>query len=95
MTRFGSKLPRLRLDPESYRRLRHQVLERDGWRCQRCGCLGKLQVHHLRTRSRLGDDAEHNLISLCVPCHREVHTRKQTALFSDNCFRQGILRGEE
>ena len=34
MTQFRSKRPRLRLDSESYRRLRQQVLERDRWCCQ-------------------------------------------------------------
>jgi len=48
--------PRLRLDPESYAALRQRVLQRDGWRCQRCGSLQNLEVHHVRSRSKLGDD---------------------------------------
>ena len=42
-----SKSPRLRLDSESYRDLHRQILERDGWRCQVCGSMQHLQVHHL------------------------------------------------
>ncbi|MGD0966358.1 MAG: HNH endonuclease [Candidatus Acidiferrales bacterium] len=49
------------------------MLHRDGWRCQRCGSLQNLEVHHLRSRSLLGDDAEENLITLCNPCHRGLH----------------------
>ncbi len=49
---------RLRLDPESYDKLRWQVLGRDGWHCQHCGYLSELQVRHINTRSRLGHDAE-------------------------------------
>jgi hypothetical protein len=30
----------IRLDPEGYRQLCQQVLERDGWHCQYCGRLG-------------------------------------------------------
>jgi 5-methylcytosine-specific restriction endonuclease McrA len=68
-----SKRPRLRLDFESYQRLCQKVLARDGWRCQRCGCSVNLQVHHIRFRSQLGDDAEENLITLCADCHEQFH----------------------
>jgi len=68
------KHPRLRLPPEAYRRLHRQVLERDGWRCQACGAMERLEVHHLQFRSRSGDDDETNLITLCGDCHREAHT---------------------
>ncbi len=73
MTRLISHRPRLRLDPESYRYLCQQVLERDGWRCQSCGRATNLQVHHINPRSRLGDDTEPNLITLCVACHHHAH----------------------
>src|SRR5437879_5718094 len=56
MTPVRPRRPRLRLDPESYRKLCQQVLERDGWCCQRCGSSTNLQVHHVNLRSRLGDD---------------------------------------
>ena len=48
MKKFYAKTRRLRLDPESYRELHRQVLERDGWRCQVCGSMQNLQVHHLQ-----------------------------------------------
>jgi 5-methylcytosine-specific restriction endonuclease McrA len=53
--------------------LRRAVLERDGWRCQQCGSLRNLDVHHMRRRSALGDDAETNLITLCRDCHQILH----------------------
>ena len=65
--------PRLRLDPDFYRKLRAEVLERDGWRCQTCGRLDRLQVHHIRSRGRLGDDTDENLITLCADCHSDIH----------------------
>jgi 5-methylcytosine-specific restriction endonuclease McrA len=70
MKRVQSKRPRLRLDLESYRRLHQKILARDRWRCQICGRSSALQVHHIDPRSRLGDDAEENLITLCADCHR-------------------------
>ncbi len=69
--------PRLRLDAESYQSLRQHVLERDGWRCQRCGRMNELQVHHICPRSQLGDHVEENLITLCATCHEALHSRKQ------------------
>ena len=75
MSAWHGKRPRLRLDPESYRRLRNKILDRDGWRCQHCGTLENLQVHHIQSRGRLGNDEEGNLITLCVDCHRKFHNR--------------------
>jgi len=63
----------LRLDPVAYERLRQSVLRRDGWRCQSCGAMSNLEVHHQRFRSRLGDDSEANLITLCAVCHAGAH----------------------
>ncbi len=73
MTKAGPKQRPLRLDPEAYRQLQLQVLERDGWRCQNCGAMDRLEVHHLQFRSRSGDDNESNLITICHECHRAVH----------------------
>jgi 5-methylcytosine-specific restriction endonuclease McrA len=64
---------RLRLDPLSYERLRQQVLRRDGWRCQSCGTMSNLEVHHKQFRSHAGDDSEENLIALCTACHAALH----------------------
>jgi 5-methylcytosine-specific restriction endonuclease McrA len=75
--KIGCKTPRLRLDSTSYRDLHRQVLERDGWRCQVCGSMQNLQVHHLKFRSQSGGDEEQNLITLCAECHEQEH-RKAT-----------------
>jgi 5-methylcytosine-specific restriction endonuclease McrA len=81
MKKIRSKSPRLRLDATSYRELHRQVLERDGWRCQMCGSLQRLQVHHLKLRSRAGGDEEQNLITLCAKCHGWVHRHQMLVLF--------------
>jgi 5-methylcytosine-specific restriction endonuclease McrA len=73
MKGIRAKRPRLRLDPEAYRRLCREVLERDGWRCQSCGRVEDLQVHHIQWRSHLGDDTAENLVALCVKCHLDAH----------------------
>jgi len=39
---------------------------RDVWRCQFCGSMTNLEVHHQQFRSHSGDDTEANLITLCT-----------------------------
>jgi len=67
------KRTRLHLAPALYEDLRQQVLRRDGWRCQSCGAMSNLEVHHREFRSKSGDDSEQNLITLCAACHSMVH----------------------
>ncbi len=69
--------PRWRLKPESYEVLRQQVLRRDGWRCQACGAMTHLEVHHRQFRSHSGDDSEENLITLCSGCHTSMHQAQE------------------
>jgi 5-methylcytosine-specific restriction endonuclease McrA len=73
MSSASPKLLPLRLDPISYEHLRQQVLRRDGWRCQACGTMSNLEVHHKEFRSHSGNDSEENLITLCKICHDEAH----------------------
>jgi 5-methylcytosine-specific restriction endonuclease McrA len=76
MSPIPGKRPRLRLAPELYEELRQEVLRRDGWRCQSCGTMSHLEVHHKELRSQCGDDREQNLITLCTACHASVHRGK-------------------
>jgi len=68
-----SRRRRLRLDGPLYVELHRKILERDGWRCQYCGSMQNLQVHHMQSRGQLGGDTEGNLITLCAWCHEEIH----------------------
>ena len=76
MNSIGPKLPPLRLDPASYEILRQQILRRDGWRCQVCGAMSNLEVHHKEFRSHSGNDSELNLITLCTTCHAQTHSER-------------------
>ena len=62
-----------RLDPLLYENLCQQILRRDSWRCQSCGTMSNLEVHHIEFRSHSGPDSEENLITLCTACHTRVH----------------------
>ncbi len=73
MEKLRQKRARVKLGLEGYDELRRRVLERDGWRCQNCGSSINLQIHHMKARSKCGDDAVSNLIALCASCHRLEH----------------------
>ena len=72
--------PRMRVAPIPYARLRKEILARDNWRCQVCGCFRNLDVHHLQRRSALGDDTEANLISEIATKRCTKPTAKPLAL---------------
>lgn len=49
--------------------VRRRVLERDGFRCRKCGRAGRLEVDHIRPLHHHGDDSLDNLQTLCRGCH--------------------------
>jgi 5-methylcytosine-specific restriction endonuclease McrA len=69
-------MPLKRLPPDDYRRLRIEVLDRDGWRCQSCGVRTNLDVHHIEMRAKGGSDSVDNLIVLCRVCHAGLHGQR-------------------
>jgi ATP-dependent DNA helicase RecQ len=71
---FRLKAAPLRLESIQYEKLRQQILRRDGWRCQSCGAMSNLEVHHREFRSHSGADTEENLITLCARCHGALHS---------------------
>jgi 5-methylcytosine-specific restriction endonuclease McrA len=75
----------LRLEESEYRQLRGRVLRRDAWRCQFCGSMTNLEVHHQQFRSHSGPDDQNNLITLCNSCHWAVHTRSRRRCPKPNC----------
>lgn len=51
--------------------LRHQILERDEWKCRCCGERKRLEIDHIkpvRTHPELSFTPR-NLQALCGPCH--------------------------
>ena len=67
------KVRRIKIGKQAYRRLLKRVMERDDWRCRKCGSLKDLQVRHQTYRSRQGNDSLANLVTLCAYCHMEEH----------------------
>lgn len=59
-------------------KLRHEILERDGYRCKDDGRSPDndgvtLQIHHLKFVSHGGGNEPQNLITLCSDCHAGRH----------------------
>ena len=77
MKKFRPLAARFKLDVEAYQALRRQIIDRDSWRCQSCGSMQNLEVHHLTFRSHSGGDVEQNLITLCATCHNRQHSRPE------------------
>lgn len=76
MNRGIPKSTPLRLNSHNYYELHRNVLRRDGWRCQSCGSMKNLEVHHQQYRSHSGEDIEENLITLCRECHTFEHRHR-------------------
>ena len=48
----------------------------DGYKCQLCGSPkgdSILQVHHITYRTLYHEDIYKDLITLCIPCHKNIH----------------------
>ena len=66
--------------------VRTEVLERDKYRCVRCGWhQGKwdpadprhLELHHKKHHAKGGENTAENLLSLCNKCHDKVHREEK------------------
>ena len=55
-------------------RVRRAALDRDGWRCTRCGSPAELEVHHVVPLDRGGAALDlGNLRTVCRGCHLSAH----------------------
>jgi len=55
------------------------ILNRDSYKCQICKGKSKdlkLEVHHVVERSNGGGNSPDNLITLCIKCHKNLHSKK-------------------
>ena len=48
---------------------RHAILERDDWKCVKCGSTEDLEVDHIDPTYAGGSDEAENLQTLCSGCH--------------------------
>lgn len=71
------------VDPE----LRKEVFHRDNHTCQKCGAISNLHCHHILSavlNPMLQNDPD-NCITLCKPCHKEVHKTEDCRYIDLRC----------
>jgi hypothetical protein len=56
-------------------RRRRACLAAAGWRCQVRGCPARARTAHHPDYARLGRERAGDLVALCWPHHRAIHTR--------------------
>jgi 5-methylcytosine-specific restriction endonuclease McrA len=52
---------------------RHEVMDRDNYKCRMCGACTTLSVDHVKSRGAGGTDDAENLRTLCLSCHTTRH----------------------
>jgi len=68
---------------DEWKKLRKQVIERDGNKCKVCGKKRKLTVHHIKPRDEGGTNALNNLETLCQKCHDEIEMGGEGIVIED------------
>ena len=61
---------------KEYKEFRKKVLERDNYKCVKCGKTERLQVHHIKPRKDYPDLIMNfnNVQTLCLLCHSETES---------------------
>jgi 5-methylcytosine-specific restriction endonuclease McrA len=63
------------LNSDEWKTKRRKVLQRAGYRCQRCKKAQATQVHH-KTYKRIFRERLSDLQAVCGPCHMKIHGLK-------------------
>jgi hypothetical protein len=66
---------RLDISGSQWARVRHRVLERDGFACVYCGDQDSFECDHVIPRSRGGLSTEDNLVAACKACNSSKKDR--------------------
>lgn len=75
---------------------RKKIKERDLNKCRLCGSEDKdLEIHHLTPKSIGGSNYQHNLITLCKPCHYFMHANPMIILKQREKISQKIKKSLE
>jgi len=78
------------LESQEWWHKRKQVLQRAGYRCERCGDPAS-EVHHKDGYRELGCERLSDLEALCDPCHTREHEPRNRTLRVREVFGQARL----
>ena len=90
----GTDRQKLARERRFFAHLREPTLQRDDFRCRRCGAIENLVVHHKDGQGRSTDEPNNvldNLETLCRSCHMAVHRPELLAVRQANGFRHPKL----
>lgn len=68
-------------------RVRPAILERAKNKCERCGAVGDLQIHHLTYR-HLGEERGNELLALCEQCHEVADRYREMLSFEKFLYKR-------
>jgi len=60
---------------EAWRSRAAEAIRKAGYKCSKCGNIGKLECHH-NAYNRLGAELDSDLDVLCDSCHKQIHNLK-------------------
>jgi 5-methylcytosine-specific restriction endonuclease McrA len=82
-----SKYKKIRLTGKPLRELNEKIYERDNHHCVICETWIEegVKFHHVIYKSHGGQDVEENGIMLCLRCHNELHSGKESQYYKGYC----------
>ena len=57
-----------------WRSRKAQAIRDAGYKCEQCGSMNRLEVHHLNYQN-LGNEGDDDLVMLCRKCHEGWHKK--------------------
>lgn len=72
ITRNYKRIYHSYLNSKKWHDKRNEMLNFSNYKCNRCGEMEKLQVHHLNYNT-IGDESLGDLEVVCVSCHKKIH----------------------
>ncbi len=76
--KYGDRLSEIKSEQFRFGNNRIKVLERDNYKCVKCGSINLICVHHIDGSGRGSKNHNNNLdnlITLCRTCHIEIHRK--------------------
>ena len=61
------------ISSEKWNIIKHIIVRKRGYKCELCGHIRNIQLHHKNYDHKLGYEREEDLILLCDRCHKVSH----------------------